>query len=375
VRTAISGFDVLTCLGDAEETFQALWRGDTGVSPLRRDSERLGVDFAYEIVDDVQGRRASRWLARVVAGAVRASGLDTATRRVAVVVGTGLRELPDAEWWWVEGDAMTLPELHFGAAVRAVLPEAVEVLTISNACAASGYALAVGADMLAAGEADAVVVAGCDSVTDSLLAVIGRGSAIRSTVVRPFDTERQGVLLGEGAVAVVIEPEDVVVASGRPVLGLLRGVGLSCDAYHETAPDPEGIAACMRDAHERAGVAPAEIDLVMAHGTGTALNDPAEAAALTEVFGADAGHALVTGIKGAIGHTSGAAALMSLVVAVQAMRAGVVPAVWGLTHPIPEADALGLVCGPALATQPLLAQVDAFGFGGVNAVALVGAAV
>jgi 3-oxoacyl-[acyl-carrier-protein] synthase II len=131
----------------------------------------------------------------------------------------------------------------------------------------------------------------------------------------------------------------------------------------------------MRDAHDRAGVTPAEIDLIMAHGTGTALNDPAEAEALTEVFGAEVGHALVTGIKGAIGHTSGAAALMSLVVAVQAMRSGVVPAVWGLMHPIPEADSLGLVAGPALASQPLLAQVDAFGFGGVNSVALVGAAV
>ncbi|MDH6108614.1 3-oxoacyl-[acyl-carrier-protein] synthase II [Kitasatospora sp. MAP12-15] len=371
---AISGFDVLSCLGDAEDTFQALLRGDTGVSPLRRDTQRLGVDHAYEIADDAEGRRASRWLARVVAGAVSAAGLDTVGKRVAVVVGTGLRELPDAEWWWVEGDALTLPELHFGAVVRGVLPEVGEVLTISNACAASGYALAVGADLLTAGEADAVVVAGCDSITDSLLAVIGRGSAVRSTAVRPFDSDREGVLLGEGAAAVVIEPEEAVLAEGREVLARLHGVGLSCDAYHETAPDPAGIAACMRDAHRRAGVVPAEVDLVVAHGTSTALNDPAEAAALTDVFGDALGHALVTGIKGAVGHTSGAAALMSVVVAIQAMRDGVVPAIGGLTQPIPEAEQLGLVAGAPRAARPLVAQIDSFGFGGVNAVALVGVA-
>jgi 3-oxoacyl-[acyl-carrier-protein] synthase II len=375
VPTAISGFDVLTCLGDAEDTFQALLRGDSGVAPLRRDTERLGVDHAHEISDDVEGNRATRWLARVIAGAVGAAGLVTAGRRVAVVVGTGLRTLPDAERWWVDGTAMALADLHFGGAVRAVLPQVTEVLTISNACAASGYALAVGADMLAAGEADAVVVAGCDSITDSLLAVIGRGSAVRSTAVRPFDRERQGVLLGEGAAAVVLEPEAAVLADGREVLARLKGVGLSCDAHHETAPDPAGIAACMRDAHSRAGVVPGDIDLVVAHGTSTALNDPAEAAALKDVFDEASGHAQVTGIKGGIGHTSGGAALMSLVVAIQAMREGQVPAIHGLTDPIPEAEDLGLVRGSASAARPLLAQIDSFGFGGVNAVALVGAAV
>jgi 3-oxoacyl-[acyl-carrier-protein] synthase II len=175
--------------------------------------------------------------------------------------------------------------------------------------------------------------------------------------VRPFDVDREGVLLGEGAVAVVVEPEDEVRARGREPLALLHGVGLSCDAYHETAPDPAGIAACMRDAHERAGVGPADIGLLVAHGTSTALNDPAEASAIADVFGDAAGKALVTAIKGAVGHTSGGAALMSLVVAIQAMRTGVVPAVWGLASPIPEAGALGLVAGPSLAAQPRLAQV------------------
>lgn len=374
MRIAISGYDSITCLGDAEETFEALCAGRTGVRPLRVDAERLGVDNAHEIADDFEGRRASRWLARVVESTVRRAGLSALETRVAVIVGTGLRELPDAEWWWAEGDEMSLADLHFATAIRSVLPGAVEILTVANACAASGYALGLGQDMLAAGEADAVVVAGCDSITESLLAVIGRGSPARSSALRPFDAGREGVLLGEGAAAVVIEPEDKLLARRGLASGYLHGVGLSCDAFHDTAPDPAGIAACMRESHTRAAMKPEEINLVLAHGTGTALNDPAEAAALTDVLGSTAGDQLTTAIKGAIGHTSGGSALMSLIVALQSMRSSLVPAVHGLEDPIPEAAPLRFVTGAPITAHSSVAQIDAFGFGGVNAVALVGAA-
>jgi 3-oxoacyl-[acyl-carrier-protein] synthase II len=170
-------------------------------------------------------------------------------------------------------------------------------------------------------------------------------------------------LLGEGAVAVVLERDQ---GKGVRVLG----VGLSCDAFHETAPDKNGIVAAMRDAYSRAGVSPQDIDLVLAHATGTALNDPTEAAALTEVFGTDGPP--VTGIKGSIGHTSGGAALMSLLIAVESIRAGEVPAVHGLVNPIEEAAGLDLVIAEPRKTAGHVAQVNAFGFGGVNAVCVIG---
>ncbi|WP_229698047.1 beta-ketoacyl-[acyl-carrier-protein] synthase family protein [Wenjunlia tyrosinilytica] len=399
---AITGSSMVSCLGGLDETFEALLAGRSGVSPLRTgDPDKLNVHYAYSIDDagaaskgtasggpastgrastgtglgtdpasnDEAGpRSAGRWLAHCVAEALRDAGVDPAERRVAVIVGTGLREHRAVEQWHGDGAELRLAQTHFTEAVRSVAPDVTEVHTLANACAASGYALALAVDLLELGEADAVVAAGCDTMTESMLTMIGRVGTTTADTVRPFDADRDGVLLGEGAVAVVVERTERT-AKNRPALGLVRGVGVGCDAHHETAPDLAGIVATMRDAHRRAGVAPGEIGLVVAHGTATALNDPTEAAALVEAFGPDGPP--VTGIKGAIGHTSGGAALMSVLVALKAMRSGVVPPVVGLRTPIPEAEKLALVNGQPLRARPRVAQVNAFGFGGVNAVTIV----
>ncbi len=369
----ITGSEIRTCFGDSAATFAALAEGRCGVGDLRSaERDRLGVTRGYHVEDDDPALpgRASRWLTECVAEAVRQSGVDPARRRVAVVVGTGLRELSAVER--LEETPVRTAELHFARAVRRAVPEATEVVTVCNACSASGHALAIACDLLELDEADAVVAAGCDAMTDSMLAMIGRVAEEPTDRVRPFDTDRMGVLLGEGAAAVVVERGDRPRVGSGPVLGTVLGVGLSCDAFHETAPDPEGIVRAMHDAHRRAGITPEDVDLVLAHGTGTALNDPTEAEALNEVF-AQAGHGpLVSGIKGATGHTSGSAALMSLAVALQAIAGEPVPAVTGLRRPIPQAASLRLVIGAAVAAPVEVAQVDSFGFGGVNAVCLVG---
>ncbi|MEU3465601.1 beta-ketoacyl synthase N-terminal-like domain-containing protein [Streptomyces sp. NPDC006733] len=368
---AITGSSMLSCLGDLDDTFAALLAGRSGVSPLRAgDPVKLNVRNAYSIDDADTApegglRLAGRWLAHCVREALADAGVDPAERRVAVIVGTGMREHRAVEQWHADGAELRLAQTHFTEAVRSVAPAVTEVHTLANACAASGYALALAADLLALDEADAVVVAGCDTMTESMLTMIGRVGSTVTDTVRPFDADRGGVLLGEGAAAVVVEP----VADGQSPIGLLRGVGVACDAHHETAPDRAGIVATMHDAHRRAGVVPDEIGLVLAHGTATALNDPTEAAALLETFGPDGPP--VTGIKGAIGHTSGGAALMSVLVALRAMRDGVVPPVTGLRTPIAEAEKLNLVHGRPLPARPRLAQVNAFGFGGVNAVMIV----
>jgi 3-oxoacyl-[acyl-carrier-protein] synthase II len=351
-----------TCLGDATTTFKALLEGQSGVSPLRfYDAGKLNVSHAYQIDDgdDERPLRAVSWLAECVAGAIADAGIDPATQRVSAIVGTGLRELRGVERWACDGAGFDADDLHFAKA----FPGIDDVITLAGACSASGYALALAQDMLDADEADAVVVAGVDATTESMFAMIGRVADEPTPEVRPFERDRKGVLLGEGAAAVVLQRDQ---GQGVRVLG----VGLSCDAYHETAPDKAGIVAAMRDAYSRAGVSPQEIDLVLAHATGTALNDPTEAAALTEVFGADGPP--VTGIKGAIGHTSGGAALMSLLIAVESIRAGEVPAVHGLVHPIEEAAGLDLVIAEPRPTTGHVAQVNAFGFGGVNAVCVIG---
>ncbi|MEU4089668.1 beta-ketoacyl synthase N-terminal-like domain-containing protein [Streptomyces aureus] len=377
MTTLITGVEIRTCFGESEATFEALAEGRSGAGELRHvDSGRLGVNRGYHVEDapDEALLRASEWLSDCVASAVAQSGIDVMRARVAVVVGTGLRELRAVERLDEPGITLRTAQLHFTEAVRQVLPDATEVITVCNACSASGHALALACDMLDLDEADAVVAAGCDAMTESMLAMIGRVSDEPTDQLRPFDDERMGVLLGEGAAAVVLERGDRPRTGRGPVLGKVLGVGLSCDAFHETAPQPEGIARAMHDAHERAAVTPGDVDLVVAHATGTALNDPTEAGVLSEVFAAAAPGPVVTGIKGSTGHTSGSAALMSVAVALRALAGRPVPAITGLRRPLPEAEPLRLVIG-APATVPVrVAQVNAFGFGGVNAVCMIGGA-
>lgn len=359
----------VTCLGDEDATFAALLRGESGVGSLRGVTPGVNVRRAYQIDDAAPGSLpASRWLTGVVATALARARVELRRRRVTALVGTGLRELRAVESWAADGTDLRAEQLHFAGAVRRAAPEITSTATISNACSAAGHALALGQDLIELGEADVVVVAGTDTMTESMLAMIGRFDADPTERVRPFDADRTGVLLGEGAAAVVLVPEGT--DPPEPVARLL-GTGMSCDAYHETAPDPSGIARAVGDALERTGLAADDVDVIFAHGTGTAQNDPAEAEIIRSVFDRAEPGPLVTAIKGAVGHTSGTSALTSLAMAVHSLRRGVVPPVVGLRTPLAEASCLRLVVGAPRPAPLAVAQVNAFGFGGVNAVTLV----
>lgn len=373
----IAASAIRTCLGDGAATFSALLRGENGVGPLRHgDPAALHVAAGYHVDDPDPSRPflATDLLADCVAEAAGQAGLAGSGLRVAVLVGTGLRELGAVEQWVLD-DAGSSPDfsverLHFADAVRRVLPEASEVITVSNACSASGHALALAQDLVELGEADAVLACGADTMTRSMLAMIGRVAPVPTEQVRPFDAGRTGVLLGDGAAAVVVVPE----SWSGPVLGRLAATGLSCDAHHETAPDIEGIGRSMRDAFSLAGREPAAVDLVVAHGTGTALNDTAESEALRAVLLGAGADPLVTAVKGATGHTSGSASLVNLDVALRCLAGGTVPPIAGLRTVLAEGDGLRFVTGGPAELRPRLVQVNAFGFGGVNAVTLLEAA-
>jgi 3-oxoacyl-[acyl-carrier-protein] synthase II len=380
VPAVITGSAALTCLGDGPATFAALLRGDTGAGPLRcADSGRLSVTRGYHIDGSDEPLRASRWLTACVTAALAQAGVDAARRRVAVIVGTGLRELRAVEQLAVgqlEGDQVggdqlgTAERLHFASAVRQAVPDAAEVVTISNACSAGGHALAIAQDLVELGEADVAVAAGTDAMTVSMLAMIGRMAEAPAERVRPFDADRAGVLLGEGAAALVVEPEP----AAAPPLARLLSTGLSCDAGHETAPDAAGIGRAMTDALHRAETAAGEVDLVVAHGTGTALNDSVEAGVIAGVLAAAGPGPLITAVKGATGHTSGGSALLSADVAIRCMAAGLVPPIAGLRRVLAEGAGLRFVTGRPVRAAISVAQVNAFGFGGINAVTLLGAA-
>ncbi|MFF2650679.1 beta-ketoacyl-[acyl-carrier-protein] synthase family protein [Streptomyces sp. NPDC058045] len=371
----IIGTGAIASIGaDPGEIFDSLCAGRSGLGPLKAfDRTRYNAQQLFEIDDrrdegvDEPGR-ATRFLVHAVRQAVRDAGLPDDLSGIPVLVGTGLRELRSLELWWRDGVPFDADGLHFE---RALAEEfgADDTHTFAGACSASLYALALGWDLLELGEADTVVVAGCDVVTESMFGLADRVQFDPPPDVRPFDDRRRGTILGEGAAAVVLTRD----AGERPVRGLLHSVAANCDAHHQTAPDEAGVTAAVRQAQRRAGAEPADIDLVVLHGTGTPLNDRTEAVVTGGVF--DGSRPALTGVKSLTGHTSGSAGLLSLITALRALATGLVPPVANLAQPMAEARELNLVTGEPLAAPLRLAQVNSFGFGGVNAVAVVGGAV
>ncbi|HET6215305.1 MAG TPA: beta-ketoacyl synthase N-terminal-like domain-containing protein [Micromonosporaceae bacterium] len=374
---AITGTGMVSSLGTGVgPSFGAYCRAESGLRPLRAfDPAGYRVRHAFEVHDGPERPlRASRWLCDAICEAVDRAGLvlppaDPAVR-IPVLVGTGLAEQRSMELWWTAGAPIGLDELHFGGAVAHRFGR-LSTTTFVNACSAGLYALAIGTDLLSLGEADTVIVAATDAITESMFGLLDRVSPEPPDRVRPFDQDRLGVILGEGAAAVVVEPLARARARGARVLAVLRGVGTSCDAHHVTAPLRAGIGRAMRDAHRRAGVKPAEIDAILAHGTGTVLNDETEALALQDVFDGAAQRPVLTSLKSLIGHTSGASGLMSVVTAVEAIARHRIPPTLHHVRPIRELAGFQVVTRHALPLRVRTAQVNAFGFGGVNAVAVL----
>ncbi|WP_369395181.1 beta-ketoacyl synthase N-terminal-like domain-containing protein [Streptomyces sp. CG1] len=374
MNQAITGIGAVASIGrDVDELFENLCAGKTGHAPLRGfDRANFRARHAYEVDNrpaegqDVPGR-ASALLLDAVAQAAKGAGLGEDLSGVPVLVGTGLRELRSLELWWRGEHQLTEKDLDFGPVLRERFG-AVQAHTFSNACSASLYALAMGSDLLAQEDApDAVIVAGVDVLTESMHGLLERVHPQAPDRVRPFDRNRTGVLMGDGAAAVVLRRDGF----GEQVHGRLRGVAVNCDAYHATAPSPEGIAVAMREAHRMAQVTPADLDLVMLHGTGTLLNDEAEAVALAEVLGADRARPLMTAVKSMTGHTSGGSGLLNLVVGLRALAESRVPPTVGLDDPVDEAAGFRFVTGAPHNEEMTLMQLNAFGFGGINAVAIV----
>lgn len=370
----IIGTGAVASIGrDPDEIFTSLCTGRSGLAPAGLRPLRFNAQLLFEIDDRaVEGvdepGRATRLLIEAVRQAAEDAGLPEDLSGIPVLVGTGLRELRSLELWWRDGVPFDADGLHFEDALRRRFG-AVDTHTFAGACSASLYALALAWDLLELGEAETVIVAGCDVVTESMFGQADRVQFDPPRSVRPFDKERQGTILGEGAAAVVLTR---AAAPDRPVHAWLRSVAVNCDAHHQTAPDAAGVEAAVREAQELARVTPGEIDLVVLHATGTPLNDLTEATVTAQVF--DGARPALTGIKSLTGHTSGSAGLLSLIVALRSLDTGLVPPIAGLAEPLPEGAGLHLVTGSPLAAPLRTAQINSFGFGGVNAVAIVGGA-
>lgn len=245
--------------------------------------------------------------------------------------------------------------------------------TICTACAAGTHAIGYAARLIAWGRCDAVATGGSEcAATLTSLAGFGNMTALSSTgSSKPFDTTRDGFVMGEGAAVFILERYDLAVARGATILGEILGSASNADAHHITAPAPGGTGAiaCMNLALEDAGITASDIKLVNAHGTSTPLNDAAEAAAMTHVFGAR-GVAVTSG-KGVTGHALGAAGALEAAQVVLSMQHKMIPPTAGTTELDPTMD-IDLVMATARPWIPGPAISNNFGFGGHNGSVIIG---
>ena len=240
--------------------------------------------------------------------------------------------------------------------------------TVSNACASGGAALGLGCDLIEAGEADVVLAGGVDSLNRIVLNGFNALMLVSPEGCRPFDAERKGMSLGEGAGVLVLESEAHAQGRGARVRAWLAGRGNTCDAYHVSAPQPEGrgLHEAMRLTLAGAGLAPSAVDYINAHGTGTADNDPVEAKAICTLFGQ--APPAVSSTKRFFGHTLAAAGAIEAIVAILALERQAIPANLGLRTVDPK-----ISLAPVTEYRPAkldVAMSTSLGFGGNNSAVL-----
>jgi 3-oxoacyl-[acyl-carrier-protein] synthase II len=247
------------------------------------------------------------------------------------------------------------------------------VRAYATACAAGNYAIGAGADLVRSGAVRAALVGGIEPFSRIAMVGFSRARAMTPDVCRPFDRNRAGMQLGEGAAFLVLERESVARARGATPLAAIAALGLSCDAFHPTAPraDGSGMAEAMSIALAEAGVAQRDIGWIAAHGSGTVASDAAEALAIRTAFG-DA-QPRVTGLKGALGHSMGAATAISAIVATLVLRDEVLPPTATLQEIDPQMD-LDVVTSATASPGLRYALNCGYGFGGLNSALLLEAA-
>jgi len=389
-RVAITGVGILGAPGvGVAATLDHLWAGRSGLGPLElfpspRHSH-LPVGEVRDLLPGDEGSRTGRLARLALAEALESAGLDPLPpelgARAALCLGTCTGGMPETEravaTLLAGGDppAVVWGRHECGAATAALAIRfglRGPALTISNACSSGAQAIADGGELIESGEAELVVAGGADALCDLTLSGFASLLVVDPHGCRPFDRRRAGMSLGEGAAFCVLESEAHAAARGVAPRAWLLGHGNTCDAHHPTAPDPQGrgAARAMRKALERAQLAPAAVDYVNAHGTGTPDNDRAEGRALRTLFG----EALppVSSVKRCFGHTLGAAGAIEAVVSVLALSEGFLPGNPGFEELDPE-------CGvePIRETQaaaPRVVLSSSFGFGGNNTVLCFGAA-
>ena len=383
VDIAIVGRGVVTSIAEgADAFFDALIDRQSGIVEGGAPCSDFDPTSA---MTPKAARRSDRYTQLAVVAAAQATeeaGLPGTAdpERLAVLMGTGvggLKTLEDECRAFIDGGVRAVSPLF----VPMMMPNAAAGMiaislgahgpgfSVSSACATGSHAIGEAKRMIERGEADVVVAGGTEAaMTPLCMAAFERmGALSRKGVSRPFDKQRDGFVMGEGAGCLVLERGDLARARGAKIYGYVVGYGASNDAFHMTQPDETGMGAtkAMRFALADAGVDPSEVGYINAHGTSTPFNDKIETLAIHNVF--NGGSPPVSSTKSAIGHLLGAAGAVEAVAVLGALERGILPPTLNFEDPDPDCDLDYVPDGPREAPGLELALSNSFGFGGQNA--------
>lgn len=391
MRIAVTGVGIVSPLGfGAKSTFDALASGARAIRPVslfdvRQHRSRLAGQVALSTADVAPRGEADSWsrtdaMAVLAAReALEASGLRREARLSVVVGGTtgGMFEaegvlpaLPAEAAVAASARRMhSYPLSTTAARIAANHANVQATATVCSACSSGANAILQGAAWILSGAAERVLAGGADGLCELTFNGFNALMAMDPEPCRPFDRTRAGMNLGEGASFLLLESEQSARARGAPILAWLSGWASGAEAHHITQPEPTGATAArlMSAAIARAGLSPAGIDYVNAHGTGTIPNDLMETLALRAAFGAEIERVRVSSSKGQIGHTLGAAGAIEAAITVLAIVRGEIPPTGGLAEP-EEATELRHVIGRAESLTVRAALSNSFGFGGSDTV-------
>ncbi len=406
-RVVVTGMGVLTPLGlNLSETWQALVNGKSGIGPISMfDSNAFDCKIAGEVKgfnsDDYIAKKEQKKMDRFIhlsMGATKMAFADaelnldvTEREKIGCIIGVGMGGLP-----FIEAQHNILRDRGPSRLSPFFIPSVITNLAsgqismtyglkgpnyaVTSACASGAHAIAEATEMIRMGRCDVMVTGGAESVVTPM--AIGGFSAMRAlstrnetpqAASRPWDRDRDGFVLSEGAATLILEDYEYASQRGARIYAEVLGCGSSSDAYHMTSPSPGGAGAAqsMTWALRDAQIQPEQIDYINAHGTSTPVGDELETQAVKAVFGAHAQKLWISSTKSMIGHTLGAAGAIESVFSIQALVTGIVPPTINLDNPSPDCD---LDYVPKIARERKLSYVlnNSFGFGGTNSSVVFG---
>ncbi len=402
-KIVVTGMGAVTPVGIGVDAFwKNITAGVSGIDTIKTfDPSELAVQIAGEIKDFVPSDYLPKDLVRktdpfmqyayiAAEEAIKQSNLKIEPERTGITMGTAMSG--------VATTAFTQDALS-GASHKKVGPRFIPKIlgniaaaniaidyniqgpsfTVSTACSSGGDAINTACMCIQAGKADVMLAVGAESVLCPLVIyslanakALSRRNDTPQTASRPFDISRDGFVIGEGGGALVLETEEHALARGAKIFAEITGCGNTNDAYHVTAPHPEGrgAIACMKQAVADAGLSPSDIGYINAHGTATNKGDSVEVASIKAVFGENL--PFVSSTKGATGHMMGAGGITETIACIKTIETGVIPPTINLNEVDPECDGIDFVANTAKNAKIDYAMSNAFGFGGQNSSIIVG---